>query len=118
MVVPSLFDAPPEPVIASSADWVGHTLLGNVAIGLCVIAVAFVGLMLMSGHLAVREAMRVCLGCFILFGAPTIASSLFGGPNPQAQMTVEAPIMADPVPSPQLPPAHYDPYAGASLRTE
>ena len=42
------------------------------------LAVAFVGLMLMTGRLAVRDGLRVAVGCFVLLGAPLIASGLRG----------------------------------------
>lgn len=118
-IAPSLFDAPVTPVLPSATDWISATLFGDVATGLCVLAVAFVGLMLMTGRLAIREALRVALGCFVLLGAPLIAAGLRG----VAQDTVaagaplEPAIHASPQPAP-LPPANYDPYAGASLRRD
>ena len=42
---------------------------------LCVLAVAFVGMLMLTGRLALREGLRVALGCFILLGAPAIASA-------------------------------------------
>jgi type IV secretory pathway VirB2 component (pilin) len=75
-VATSLFDAPAGPVLPSAAEWVTGTLFGDVAAGLCVLAVAFVGLMLMSGRLAARDGLRVVIGCFVLLGAPLIAAGL------------------------------------------
>ena len=72
----SLFDAPSSPVLPSALDWLTGTLLGSVAVTLCVIAVAFVGLRLLTGFLAVRDGLRVILGCFVLLGAPFIAAGL------------------------------------------
>ena len=76
IVSPSLFAAPPAPVLPAAAQWLSGTLLGTVAITLCILAVAFVGLAMMSGRIAVREGIRVALGCFVLLGAPTIASGV------------------------------------------
>jgi len=59
----SLFDAGTEPVLPAATGWVTDTLLADVAIGLCVLAVAFVGFMLMTGRLAIREGVRVATGC-------------------------------------------------------
>lgn len=115
----SLFDTNSGPVLPAATSWATDTMLGGVAVTLCVLAVAFVGLLLMTGRLAIREAMRVALGCFVLLGAPLIAGGLrgvadeTGGSGPPHELTIEAP----PLP-PQLPPANYDPYAGASLRRD
>jgi len=86
----SLFDAPAGSVFGSAGDWVIGTLFGSVAVALCIIAVAFVGLIMMTGRLAIRDGVRVVIGCFVLLGAPTIASGLrmaasdaASGPVPQ-----------------------------------
>ncbi len=114
----SLFDPSGTNALQASVDWLTDTLLGNVAIALCVLAVAFVGLMLLTGRLAVREGLRVVLGCFLLLGAPTIAAALLAlasqGPI-EAPSSVEA-SQPDLGPREDLPPVEYDPYAGASRR--
>jgi len=116
---PSLFDAPVEPVADAAANWLTATLLGSVAIGLCVIAVAIVGLMLMTGRLAVREAAKVAIGCFVLLGAPVLAAGLQGAAGSAGGTIVASPpAIYAPSPLPERPPAHYDPYAGASLRRD
>ena len=48
----SLFDAPPAPVLPATASWVTDTLFGEVAVILCILAIAFVGIQWMSGRLA------------------------------------------------------------------
>ena len=73
---PSLFDAPAGPVLPSAAQWVTGTLFGDLAVALCVIAVAIMGMLLMIGRLTVRDAARVILACFVLLGAPLIATGL------------------------------------------
>ncbi|MBT2134660.1 TrbC/VirB2 family protein [Croceibacterium sp. LX-88] len=118
-IAPSLFDAPPSSTLVSASDWVSGTLFGSLAIGLCVIAVAFVGLLLMAGRLPVRNAVSVTIGCFVLLGAPAMAGALRG----LAEVTAPTPAIIEPhaeptPPPPALPPANYDPYAGASLRVE
>ena len=118
-IAPSLFDAPVNAPLVAASDWITGTLLGGLAAILCVIAVAFVGLLMMSGRLAIRDAVRVVLGCFVLLGAPVIAAGLQGVAK-EAVVTVPeiqpAPIMP-PETAPRAP-STYDPYAGASLRTE
>jgi type IV secretory pathway VirB2 component (pilin) len=113
---PSLFDAPASPTLSTTADWVNQTIFGSVAEDLCVIAVAIVGFTLMTGRLAVRDAVRVVIGCFVLLAAPAIAADLWSladrGSQPDSAIAIDA---ADLPPVPKLPPANYDPYAGASL---
>ncbi len=118
-VAASLFDAPQSAPLASAADWATGKLLGDLAIGLCVIAVAFVGMMLMAGRLAVRDGLRVAIGCFVLLGAPVIAGGLRSAADVAAPVDpVQEPrVEAPPAPEP-LPPANFDPYAGASLRRD
>lgn len=114
----SLFDAPAEPVFSTGATWLSGLLVGTVATALCVIAIAFIGFMLMSGRLAVREAIRVTLGCFVLLGAPAIALGLQALAGDAAQTPASpTPIATATPPVQNLPPANYDPYAGASLQT-
>jgi type IV secretory pathway VirB2 component (pilin) len=108
---PSLFDAPSEPVFAAAGDWLAGVMLGSIATGLCVLAVAFIGLRMMTGHLAVRDSLRIVIGCFLLLGAPLIAGGLrdAAGQSGAPGRTVFASE-----PRPELPTAPFDPYAGAS----
>ena len=116
----SPFPARSQTPLESSAWWLTDTLLGGLAIGLCIIAVAIVGLLMMSGRLPVRQGAKVALGCFVLLGAPIIASGFltlgeearrFYGTNaiPRAQTLPQRE---------ELPPSTYDPYAGASIRDD
>ena len=117
-ISPSLFDAPANPVLSMSAQWLSGLMTGTFAISLGVIAVALVGLMLMTGRLAIRDGIRVVLGCFLLFAAPMIAASLRAGADGVATpFPPPMSIFQKPAPTP-LPPANYDPYAGASLRPQ
>jgi type IV secretion system protein VirB2 len=72
----SLFDPPASSPLGAAAEWLTGTLLGSVAVSLCVIAIAFVGLRMMTGHLAARDGLRVVIACFVLLGAATIAAGL------------------------------------------
>jgi type IV secretory pathway VirB2 component (pilin) len=62
--------------IVSALDWMQGTLLGNVATTAAVIAVAVVGLMMLSGRMNWRFGATVIIGCFILFGATAIVSGI------------------------------------------
>jgi type IV secretory pathway VirB2 component (pilin) len=107
--------------IAAAAQWLEGTLLGSFATVLAVIAVALVGILLLSGRLDVRRGVQVVFGCFTIFGASAIASGLAGamtgrGEAPPVETASQSPMQADPqaIPRPQ-PAAPYDPYAGAAM---
>ncbi|MEM8986137.1 MAG: TrbC/VirB2 family protein [Pseudomonadota bacterium] len=63
------------PIIAAM-DWLQGTLMGNVATTAAVIAVAAVGMMMLTGRLNWRYGITVVLGCFILFGATSIVAGI------------------------------------------
>ena len=114
--------APGDPagssVLVAAIAWLQQTLLGTVATTVAVIAVATIGLMMLTGRVGLRYGATVIAGCFILFGASTIAAGIqsFAGRG-------AAVAFADrPEPPPPLPPAPAavdpaanDPYAGASV---
>ncbi|MBD7922388.1 TrbC/VirB2 family protein [Xanthomonas sp. CFBP 8703] len=62
--------------ILSALEWIQGTLLGNAATAVAVIAVAVVGLMMLSGRIHWRLGATVILGCFVLFGATTIVAGI------------------------------------------
>lgn len=114
---------PGSGVFAATMQWLQGTLLGTVATTVAVIAVASVGLLLLSGRIDIRRGAQVIFGCFILFGASSIAAGIMR----VAQGNGIPPEMAAPPPSPPVYPAPvakaplkampYDPYAGAALPT-
>ncbi len=62
--------------IVAALDWMQGTLLGNVATTAAVIAVAAVGMMMLTGRLNWRFGATVIVGCFILFGSTAIVSGI------------------------------------------
>lgn len=89
-----------------------------------ILAVAAVGFMMITGRMAWRSGARTVAGCFVLFGAPTIAEGL------QASLASESAVLYEPprslraelseaadlrVPKQTTSPGGYDPYAGSSL---
>jgi len=111
----SLLTAGATNPLEESARWINETVLGEISLGLCVIAVALIGALMLIGRLPLREGAQIVVGCFVLLGAPVVAagfmqvgSEVSGSPvapvSPQSEHT-----------RPALPPASYDPYAGASL---
>lgn len=63
-------------VIVSAVRWLEGTLLGTIATVVAVIAVAAVGLMMLTGRINWRYGATVILGCFILFGAASIVAGI------------------------------------------
>lgn len=115
----SLFDAGGDAPMLQSAQWIERVVLGDVALGLCAIAVAVVGAAMLGGRLPVREGMRIVLGVFVVLGAPVIAGGFAGGFSETVDLSPPQPAKVDGGGvRPDLPPADYDPYAGASLGTE
>ncbi len=118
-VARSLFEQPAPGVKGPAGQWWLDLLMGPAAVTLCVLGVALLGFLMLSGQIAVRRGLKVVLGCFILLGAPTIASAfletgggLTGGPAREQIIMANEDLGA----RRPLPPANYDPYAGASLR--
>src|SRR3546814_8122909 len=74
----SLTDPPGSSVIASGVAWVEGAALGSVATAIAIIAVAAIGLLMLSGRLDLRRGITVIFGCFLLFGASGIAAALTG----------------------------------------
>lgn len=77
---PALAAAPVDPqgsgAIIGAVNWLQGTLLGTVATVAAVIAVAVVGLMMLTGRINWRHGAVVILGCFVLFGAASIVAGI------------------------------------------
>lgn len=113
-------ESPSPNALLAALDWLVGALLGPAATAVAVIAVVTIGLLMLRGRVSVRDAGQVLLGCFILFGAGTIAVGLCevaekaGGGG-----YVEPELVATAVPDTQpARSAPYDPYAGAAVRYE
>lgn len=113
------FEASGSQVLETGANWLVSLMTGSLALGLCVLAIAVIGLLMLGGRLPVRDGLRVVLGCFVLLGAPAIAAAFMTA----GQETSQGPGSPDPPrqladPREDLPPSAFDPYAGASLRQD
>lgn len=64
--------------INAALGWIQGTLMGSLATTAAVIAVAVVGLMMLTGRIDWRRGLTVILGAFILFGAATIVAGIRG----------------------------------------
>lgn len=118
----SLTDPSAGHSIADGVEWIQNAALGTVATTIAIIAVAAMGLLMLSGRLELRRGITVVLGCFILFGATGIAAALTGLGRAGTQANPTAVPDSSPL-TQQVkaasPPASsaYDPYAGASVPT-
>lgn len=116
----SLFEAGSGTRVVESARWIEGVMLGEIALGVCVIAVAFIGALMLTGRLPLREGARVVIGCIVLLGAPVIAAGFVGGGsgvNVQSDLPPPVAAQAESLRS-GLPPTNFYPYAGASLRED
>ena len=114
----SLMDPAGSSSLVAAVQWLEGTLLGTIATTIAVIAVASVGFMALTGRVDVRRAATVILGCFILFGASSIAAGLEGlARGGDASGPVQPVLSADasPLARPPGPQPGYDPYAGAAV---
>lgn len=121
MMQNSLFDPPAnEGALAPAASWLVDLINGQIAVILCVIAVALFGMLMLAGHLRFRRGIAVILGCFLLLSTSTLVVGLriAADSGTSAGEAVPLAITAQKQPETPPPPANYDPYAGASLRQE
>ena len=116
----SLFEAGGRAPMAESARWIEGVMLGEIALGVGGLAVAFIGALMLTGRLPLREGARVVVGCFLMLGAPVIAAGFVGDGSGVNQTSGHQPtvIVRAENPRPEMPPANFDPYAGASLRDD
>jgi type IV secretion system protein VirB2 len=114
----SLSDPPATSAIAALSDWVSGLVFGPLATLLAVIAVAWLGFGMLTGRLDIRRGLAVLLGCFLVFGAQSIAEAL-RAPTVDAYQARSSDVPASPTyqatPKQNNNPAGYDPYAGASV---
>lgn len=104
--------------IEAATQWAAELLNGQVATIVAILAVAFVGLQMMSGRYSLKAALRVVFACFILFGSPVIAQGLIDSVrNAEPAAPLAAAVHAPPVPLPEVAPViranPFDPYSGA-----
>lgn len=109
-----LSPAGPDALVAS-VEWLRMVLTGRVATMCAVIAVAWIGMLAMTGRVALRRGVQVIVGCFVLFGAPAIVAGLESavGGNDRAEVAMQTPPGPPPPILPQVP--AYDPSAGAGV---
>ena len=115
----SLAEPAAQSVLTPAAVWVEALVLGSIATTLGVLAIAACGLLMLWGRIDVRRGLTVVLGCFIIFGAPSIAAGLRSvgndGEASESRPALNGPLAIAPIPTAPSQPSGYDPYAGASI---
>lgn len=103
--------------MGNAIGWIQAVTLGTVAMVIAIIAVAAIGMLMLTGRFELRRGIVVILGCFILFGARGIGDALGGLVSSDPGIVPAFPItsLAIPAPASDMPVQGYDPYAGASL---
>lgn len=94
---------------------IADSMLAEVVPALCVIGVALLGFSMLTGRFPIRRGISVVIGCFLLLGAPSLATSLVAMINQSETASVASLPPPPPMPDARkdLPPATEDPYAGA-----
>jgi type IV secretion system protein VirB2 len=112
----SLADPVGSSPLVAAVQWLEGTVLGTVVTTISIIAVASIGFMALAGHVDLRRAAAIIIGCFILFGA---SSMVVGVRRLAAGGTMElvypAPGGTNQILLPPRAETAYDPYAGASV---
>jgi type IV secretion system protein VirB2 len=62
--------------IVAAVEWMRSGLLGPIATSVAVIAVAFIGFMMLTGRMNWKHGITVIVGCFVIFGATAIVAGI------------------------------------------
>lgn len=111
-------------VFLAAVRWIEALLLGSLATTVAVLSVACVGLLMLGGRVNLRRGATVIVGCFILFGAASIAQGLRGaaavisgdGSRPPPVPASPSPLVDLTRPTSNGEGGSADPYAGAAVR--
>jgi type IV secretory pathway VirB2 component (pilin) len=107
--------------ISAAVGWLEGTLVGAIATSVAIIAITSFGFLMITGRVDIRRAAQAVFGCFIIFGASTIAGGITGALNgssvamPQIAAAPPPPVLPQPPAYPKANTTPYDPYAGAAL---
>lgn len=113
LVHASAVEAIEQSNLSAPVTWFAELATGHLAVIAATICVAAIGVSTLDGRLDWRSAIRVLLGCFLLFGAPIISTALLNlnndaSPLPIVEQRVQAPT------EPSMP--IDDPWAVAAFR--
>ena len=101
---------------SAALSWMCELLSGTAATAVAIIAVALIGVRMLSGMTALQRGTTAILGCFVVFSASTIAQEIVATTT-LPTMVSEVAIADDPMPAQPSSPAYlpFDPYAGAAV---
>lgn len=101
----------------SAIQWVADLLTGPLATSICVLSVAALGGLLLSGRVPLRRSLAVVIGCFIILSASGIASAFIAYRQEVVSplVIVQQPVASGPEPARRPPaPTPFDPYGFTS----
>ena len=118
----SLAEPPSTSVLGAGAQWIEQLLTGSLVFAIATVAIALIGLAMLGGHASLKRGARVLLGCFLLFGAHSIAVGLRGvatseDPSDRRYANVQRVVIPPNLPTQNPAPNAFDPYAGAGVPT-
>lgn len=99
--------------LTGALAWLADLLTGRLGTVVAVLAIGWIGMLMLQGRIEWRRAAMAVAGAFLLFGAPSIARGLMDTAT-AVQPRRPPPIPPAPVATPNAPP-QFDPYAGAAL---
>ncbi len=106
--------------LGAAGGWIVDLMQSNLVVAIAALAVAGIAFAMLLGRVPIRKAAATIFGCFIFFGATTIAQALLGSATPPPTEPAASPALPTTGPTeldakPADPPT--DPYAGASVPT-
>ena len=104
--------------LLKAAEWCEAVARGPAMTIVATLAIAGIGLGMLGGRIPARRGFSAVIGCFILFGAPTISLGLMSAASNMPSTTYPEPIPVvaayEPPPAPPRE-VDTDPYAGAAV---
>lgn len=101
--------------LSDAMSWPLSLLSGPLSLSIASVAVVCFGMLLLDGRIRWRRGISVVLGCFLVFGAPTLTRA-FDGVNKRPSSASDGSTSPDlKTPSLNTTASEYDPYAGAAV---
>ena len=108
--------------LLQAAQWCEAVARGPAMTIVATLAIAGIGMGMLGGRVSARRGLSAVIGCFVVFGAPTISLGLMSAASTMTDTAYPEPLPAVIVPGPQpdppqrpQPPLNNDPYAGAAV---